>query len=170
MNINAKSFQAIEAVLDVAILGTIKPITLAEVGRHRGIALPYLEAIFPKLREHGLVRGTRGHGGGYRLNRRLSAISIADIVSAVDGAAPDRDAAGRRSRGGASPPTRNRCSGLKDDLRDYLRSVTLASLVEAAMEDQTTVSPPLLAAAMTGAGRNMIPQTDRAKRSTPKHA
>ena len=134
MKISKKSLKAVEAVLDVAILGALKPITLAEVSRRREISLSYLEQMFRKLRQHGLVRSTRGPGGGYCLNRRLSAISIADIVCAVDG----RDAAVGLRHGKESDlsPTRNLWSGLNDHLQDYLRSVTLASLLDAAMVEE----------------------------------
>jgi len=145
MKISTKSLKAIEAVLDVAMLGAYKPVPLAEVGRHRGISLSYLEQMFRKLREHGLVRSTRGPGGGYRLNRRLSAISIADIVSAVDEQTSGHDAAAGHGYGkeSGSSPTRSLWSGLNDHLQNYLRSVTLASLLDAAREEEKTLSLPL---------------------------
>lgn len=150
MKISTKSLKAIEAVLDVAMLGALKPITLAEIGRHRRISLSYLEQMFRKLREHGLVRSTRGPGGGYRLNRRLSAISIADIVSAVDGAAPGRDPEQKRGPGieYSSSPTRSLWSGLNDHLNDYLRSVTLESLLDEALKEERANAMPMPATAM----------------------
>lgn len=133
MKISTKSFKAIEAVLDVAVLGATKPVTLAAVGRHRGISLSYLEQMFRKLREHGLVRSTRGPGGGYRLNRVLADISIADIVVAVDEDTTAKAVPAWGSRGTAfrGSSAHSLWAGLNEHLQGYLRSVTLASLVDA---------------------------------------
>ena len=46
--------------------------------------MSYLEQLFSRLRRVGLVESTRGPGGGYTLGRGAEAISVADIVSAVD--------------------------------------------------------------------------------------
>src|SRR5512143_775376 len=84
MKLNTKSRMAIAAILDVAVHGTEKPVALAGVSERQDISLSYLEQLFRMLREQGFVMSSRGPGGGYRLNRRLAAISVADIVDAVD--------------------------------------------------------------------------------------
>ena len=84
MKMNTKSRMAIAAILDVAVNGTYKPVALAGVAERQDISLSYLEQLFRKLREQGYVLSARGPGGGYRLNRRLADISVADIVAAVD--------------------------------------------------------------------------------------
>lgn len=144
MKISTKSLKAIEAILDVAVLGALKPVPLATIGKRQGISLSYLEQMFRKLRERGLVRSTRGPGGGYRLNQRLSAISIADVVAAVD-----TDVSGFASPAqndylgaGGSSLTRGLWSGLNSHLHEYLRSVTLASLLDAGRDDAVARAAP----------------------------
>jgi Rrf2 family protein len=44
----------------------------------------YVYKILKKLDKAGIVRSIRGRGGGYNLNLPLDAITIYDIVSAVD--------------------------------------------------------------------------------------
>jgi Rrf2 family protein len=39
---------------------------------------------FAGLREAGIVASTKGHGGGWRLGRSLSQISLADVQDALD--------------------------------------------------------------------------------------
>src|SRR5487761_216143 len=41
--------------------------------------------ILKALAHAGLVRATRGSAGGYRLARRSNAISVAEVVAAIDG-------------------------------------------------------------------------------------
>jgi len=71
-------------MMDLAIHDNAGPVTLADISQCQGISLSYLEQLFSKLRKGGLVQGVRGPGGGYRLSRPASEISIAEIISAVD--------------------------------------------------------------------------------------
>lgn len=130
MKLTTKSLKAIKAVLDVAVLGAAKPVPLAEIAKRRSISSSYLESIFRQLREHGLVRSTRGRTGGYRLSRGASAISIADIVIAVDGDSCIRE---RLPEHSADVATRTQLlwRGLDDHLINYLHSITLATLIDA---------------------------------------
>lgn len=57
---------------------------LADIAARQQLSLSYLEQLFSKLRRAGLVRATRGPGGGYRLARPSAEIVIAEIVAAVD--------------------------------------------------------------------------------------
>lgn len=46
---------------------------------------PYLSQILHALRRAGLIETKRGYQGGYRLRRPASAISVLEVVEAVDG-------------------------------------------------------------------------------------
>ena len=84
MKLSTKARHAITAMMDLAINDKIRPITLAEISQSQGISLSYLEQLFAKLRKSGLVVGVRGPGGGYKLARLPSEITIAQIISAID--------------------------------------------------------------------------------------
>jgi len=129
MKMNTKSRMAISAILDVAVHGAAKPVALAGVGERQDISLSYLEQLFRKLRERGFVSSTRGPGGGYRLNKRLSAISVADIVAAVDGESLDNcDCKGRAASRGCN--SHGLWCRVNHHLHDYLSTVTLESVLE----------------------------------------
>ena len=51
-------------MLDLAIRADHWPIALSTIGARQKISLPYLESLFARLRQRGLVRSTRGAGGG----------------------------------------------------------------------------------------------------------
>jgi Rrf2 family iron-sulfur cluster assembly transcriptional regulator len=84
MKLSTKARHAITAMMDLALNDKVRPVTLAEISHSQGISLSYLEQLFAKLRKSGLVIGVRGPGGGYKLSRMPSEISIAQIISAID--------------------------------------------------------------------------------------
>jgi FeS assembly SUF system regulator len=50
-----------------------------------GVPLPTAQKLVSRLSSAGLIESARGTGGGFRLSRPPSAISLADIVEAVEG-------------------------------------------------------------------------------------
>lgn len=84
MRLTTKGRYAVTAMLDLAIHGQAKPVSLNDISSRQGISLSYLEQLFAKLRRSDLVSSVRGPGGGYRLSRAESEISIAQVVDAVN--------------------------------------------------------------------------------------
>jgi FeS assembly SUF system regulator len=50
-----------------------------------GVPLPTAQKLVSRLSAAGLIESTRGTGGGFRLARAADAITLADIVEAVEG-------------------------------------------------------------------------------------
>ncbi|MES2497668.1 MAG: SUF system Fe-S cluster assembly regulator [Pseudomonadota bacterium] len=50
-----------------------------------GVPLPTAQKLMGRLAQAGLLASARGTGGGFLLSRAASAISLADIVEAVEG-------------------------------------------------------------------------------------
>jgi len=61
------------------------PTSVRDIAERTSLPQPYLEQILLALKGAGLVRSKRGVGGGYELAREPADITLADIVSAVDG-------------------------------------------------------------------------------------
>jgi Rrf2 family iron-sulfur cluster assembly transcriptional regulator len=61
------------------------PTSVRDIAERTGLPQPYLEQILLAVKGAGLVRSKRGVGGGYVLARPPEEITLADIVSAVDG-------------------------------------------------------------------------------------
>lgn len=57
----------------------------AELAAETGLPVPTVQKLVSKLSAAGLLRSTRGAGGGLQLARPAAAISVADIVEAVEG-------------------------------------------------------------------------------------
>lgn len=83
MRLTSKGRYAVSAMVDLNQQSE-GPVTLAAISERQFISLSYLEQLFRRLRESGLVRSVRGPGGGYLLAREPSDISIADIIRAVN--------------------------------------------------------------------------------------
>lgn len=85
MRLTSKGRYAVMAMADLALHGGAeRAAPLQDVARRQEISLSYLEQLFARMRRAGLVTGVRGPGGGYRLTRTPDAITIADIIAAVN--------------------------------------------------------------------------------------
>ncbi|PJK02573.1 SUF system Fe-S cluster assembly regulator [Lysobacteraceae bacterium NML75-0749] len=60
-------------------------LSAAELAERAGIELPTASKVLKPLAAAGLVQGFRGANGGYRLARDPHQISLADIVTAMEG-------------------------------------------------------------------------------------
>jgi Rrf2 family iron-sulfur cluster assembly transcriptional regulator len=85
MRLTSKGRYAVMAMADLALHGgDERAVPLQEVARRQEISLSYLEQLFARMRRAGLVAGVRGPGGGYRLARASHAITVAEIIAAVN--------------------------------------------------------------------------------------
>lgn len=62
-----------------------QPVPLSEIVAREGIPAAFLERIMARLREGGLVSTARGVSGGYYLAQPPYAISVSDVVVALEG-------------------------------------------------------------------------------------
>lgn len=120
------------AMVDLALHETEAPISLTQIAERQQMSVAYLEQIFCKLRRAGLVASVRGPGGGYRLGRSASEISVGAIIIAMD---EDIDATQCRGDGtclgGAACLTHHLWEDLNRITQKFLDGVTLAGMVEA---------------------------------------
>ena len=85
MKLTTKGRYAVMAMVDLSLHGNHGgPVNLADIAARQEISLSYLEQLFARLRQAGLVQSVRGPGGGYRLCGVPGAVRIAEIISAVD--------------------------------------------------------------------------------------
>jgi FeS assembly SUF system regulator len=60
-------------------------LSATELAGETGVPLPTAQKLMGLLANAGLLASMRGQGGGFSLNREVAAISLADIVEAVEG-------------------------------------------------------------------------------------
>lgn len=86
MKVSTRGDYASRALLSLALHADDPgPTSVKDVADRTGLPQPYLEQILLALKGAGLVRSKRGVGGGYVLARKPEEITLAQIVSAVDG-------------------------------------------------------------------------------------
>jgi Rrf2 family transcriptional regulator, iron-sulfur cluster assembly transcription factor len=131
MRLTTKGRFAVTAMIDLALHHGSGPVTLSEISGRQKISLSYLEQLFGKLRRHQLVESVRGPGGGYCLAKDLAAVSVAEIILAVDEPIDATQCGGKENcRDEQKCLTHDLWAALNDRIFDYLGSVTLRQLVE----------------------------------------
>ena len=85
MRISSRCEYGLRAMIYLARDAGDDPVPLAEIARNEEMPVAFLERILARLRQGDLVCSTRGASGGYRLSRPASSISVAEIVTAIEG-------------------------------------------------------------------------------------
>jgi Rrf2 family iron-sulfur cluster assembly transcriptional regulator len=85
VKVSTRGDYASRALLSLALHSSDGPTSVRDIAERTGLPQPYLEQILLALKGAGLVRSKRGAGGGYILARDPAEITLAQIVSAVDG-------------------------------------------------------------------------------------
>lgn len=131
MKLTTRGRYAVTAMLDLAIHGSEKPISLADISGRQEISLSYLEQLFAKLRRGELVTSVRGPGGGYRLAREEASIYVAEIIDAVDESVDVTNCHGKGNcHHGEVCLTHHLWQDLSQQIHDFLSHISLADLVE----------------------------------------
>lgn len=130
MRLTTKGRYAVTAMLDLALNSTSGPVSLAHISRRQEISLSYLEQLFSKLRQSGLVRSVRGPGGGYRLNKTVDEVYVAEIIDAVNESVDATNCKGDGNcQHGEVCLTHHLWSELSDRIHDFLSDISLGDMV-----------------------------------------
>ena len=131
MRLTTKGRYAVTAMLDLALHGTDRPVSLADISSRQNISLSYLEQLFAKLRRNELVSSVRGPGGGYRLSRSGSEIFVAQIIDAVNEAVDATGCGGTADcQQGEVCLTHHLWCDLSEQIHTFLSAISLSDLVE----------------------------------------
>ena len=130
MRVSARADYAIRALLELTAARPGEPVRGDAIARAQGIPSKYLENLLADLRRARLIASQRGVNGGYRLARPASAISLADVIRAIDGPlAGVRDSAPEDvSYEGAAASLRDVWVALRASMRTVLEATTLANV------------------------------------------
>jgi Rrf2 family protein len=86
MNVSAKTEYAAIAMVELAVrYQSEQPARLRDIATTQGIPQQFLVQIMSQLKAAGLVTSTRGASGGYRLVDHPANVTLADIVTVVEG-------------------------------------------------------------------------------------
>ena len=129
MHISAKADYAVRAAIHLASVSQ-GPTKSDAIAAAQEIPAKFLEAIMTSLKAGGIVRSQLGPSGGYWLARPADAITVADVIRAVDG--PLASVRGQPPESvvytGSAQPLQAVWLAVRSALREVLEHVTLADL------------------------------------------
>lgn len=132
MNISAKTEYACLAVLELAAhYGAPEPVRIRDIADKHHIPSRFLVQILLQLKGVGLVASTRGALGGYQLQRPPEEITLAEVMTAVEG----RKTTNGRSANGTADTTNSRVlwqawNRADSAQQEQLQGTTFADLLE----------------------------------------
>jgi Rrf2 family cysteine metabolism transcriptional repressor len=86
MIFTTKAEYGVRLLVELGRQGSGQPVSLKAISEAEGLPLAYLERIVALLKKAALVESTRGAHGGYRLTREADAITMDEVVLALEGA------------------------------------------------------------------------------------
>ena len=123
---------AIGILLQVVLGAEESPLTAARIARGCRFPPRFLYRILRRLVDAGLLEGTSGPGGGYRLAKSLKAITLFDVVAAVDAPPePSRLRPVKASHQPAIDRVNKVCAASAEQFTRDLRGLKLADLMTA---------------------------------------
>jgi Rrf2 family protein len=133
MKISTKGDYGIRALIELAHhYGDPKPTQSGEIAARQGIPESYLEQLLTTLRRAGFVRSVRGPQGGHVLVREPEAVTVAEVIVAMEGSILPIDCldpASDCSKGGGCAQ-RDMWQAVKDGILGVLESTTIGDLAE----------------------------------------
>lgn len=83
--ISTRGRYALRVLVDLAEQNTGDFIALSEIAERQEISVKYLEIILKTLVQHGMLKGHRGKGGGYKLTRAPEDYPVGEILELTEG-------------------------------------------------------------------------------------
>jgi Rrf2 family protein len=135
MRLSARADYALRAAIELAAAEDDR-VTAEHLAQAQGIPGQSLETILTHLRRSNIVRSQRGPDGGFWLARPAAAISLAEIIRAIDGQLPgvhgerlDGERPENVSYQGAAAPLERVWNALRAHEREVLEAVSLADII-----------------------------------------
>jgi Rrf2 family protein len=130
VRVSAKADYAVRAMIELAGATEERPVAGEQIAGAQEIPLRFLDPILTELRYAGLVRGRPGTDGGYWLARPPGELTLAEIISELDGplASVRGEPPEELTLRGDAKPLRDVWIALRANMRQILESVTIADL------------------------------------------
>lgn len=138
MKLSKKSEYACLALIDLSQnFGEV--LKIQDISIRRKIPKKYLEQILLLLKNSGYVESIRGASGGYKLIKKPSEISLAEIIRLIDGPLAPVGSVSKYFYEETPIEQSKKMMGLLKDIRDHISDImettTFADLVEGKDEE-----------------------------------
>ena len=140
MKISTKGRYALRLMLDIAVHGTDKNVSIRDVAKRQNISMKYLEQIVGLLVRVGYLKSIRGAQGGYRLSKSPADYTVGDILRTTEGSlAPVaclEDEVNQCPRASQCPIIEV-WEGLYNAINSYVDSITLEDLMNKNLKENS---------------------------------
>ena len=159
MKVSTRVHYGLRAMTELArSYGEQRRLSLSEIARNEALPLAYLEQLVGELRRAGLVEGTRGVHGGYRLSRAPALITVGDVYRVLEGEVAPVDCTAENYLPGS-------CARdlvcMSRSIWDRVQAAILGVL------DSTTLDDLLISDALQHAAANFVPLESLEAAATP---
>lgn len=125
--------------------GSAGVLSASDLATRSGLSLPMVNKTLKLLSKAGLLASTRGVNGGYRMSRDAGAITLEEVIAAVDGPialTECHEHGGSHDCGlSANCPTRLNWGIINDALRDSLSGITLVQMIHPMLSTRSLPGP-----------------------------
>ena len=129
MKLSSKTITAIKMFVDLGQHFDEGYISLVDIAKRKDLSKKFLEQIVPLYKNAGLIIGTRGNQGGYRLAKTPKNISLKEIIYLSENNLLKDDV--------NYAPIDNVLNDIDNLLNEYLDNVSLAKLIEDEQDSYT---------------------------------
>ena len=126
MKLSSKTITAIKMFIDLGEHYEEGYISLVDIAKRKDVSKKFLEQIVPLYKASGLLVGTRGNQGGYRLAKAPKEVTLKDIIYISE------NGLGKENTG--YTPIDSFLNQIDNHLDLYLEKKTLVDLIESAKE------------------------------------
>lgn len=122
MKLSSKSLTAIKMFIDLGERYEEGFIALNDIANRKDVSKKFLEQIVILYKKSGLLVGSRGNQGGYRLAKRPDQITLKDIIEISENSLFEEQIEGNLIK--------DILKGMDKKIDEYFSSITLSSLVD----------------------------------------
>jgi Rrf2 family protein len=120
---------ALRAVLHIAEHGADRPVPVGDIAQALDVPRNYLSKTLHQLARSGVVASTFGPGGGFRLARPASELTLDAVVAPFDSAGERHCLLGRAQCADSDPcPAHERWKAISIQIHDFFARTTVAHL------------------------------------------
>jgi len=123
MKLSKKSEYACLALIELAENHDKESMKMVDISKNKNIPKKYLEQILLQLKGSGYVKSIRGAGGGYKLAKPPSMISVAEIIRLIDGPLAAVGSASKYFYEQTPIEQSEKLLGLFKNIRDYIANL-----------------------------------------------
>lgn len=143
MRISVKGRYAVAAILKMSGSRTAETrATAAGIAETLGISKIYLEQVFTRLKNSGIITSVKGAKGGYFLSRPPSEITIWEVLSSLEGSLTEKTESTVSEN---APQIESAMQNiifhpLDENIKSFLSSINIKDIIDAADRDREAQS------------------------------